>query len=123
LEDERRFKIDLPAKGPVRIVWQIIFIFIPVLNLWAFYRIKKLRKFFLIIWIPEIVITLVIIAPIILASVEQSLNENMLYDQFFMETIILYIIETGFTILCIYLVYKWSKEWNRQFLGSSMASP
>lgn len=113
----------MPAKGPVRIVWQIIFIFIPVLNLWAFYRIKKLRKFFLIIWIPEIVITLVIIAPIILASVEQNLNENMLYDQFFMETIILYIIETGFTILCIYLVYKWSKEWNKQFLGSSMASP
>jgi len=105
----------LPAKGPVKIVWQIIFIFIPVLNLWAFYRIKKLRKFILIIWIPEVVITMVIIAPIILASVEQSLTGSpMLYDQFVLETILLYFVETGFTILSIYLVYKWSKQWNRQ---------
>jgi len=106
----------LPAKGPVKIVWQIIFIFIPVLDLWAFYRIKKLRKFILIVWIPEIVITMVIITPMILASVEQSLTGSpMLDDQFLMEIILLYIIETGFTILSIYLVYKWSKEWNRQF--------
>ena len=105
----------MPAKGPVKIVWQIIFIFIPVLNLWAFYRIKKLRKFILIIWIPEVVITMVIIAPIILASVEQSLTGSpMLYDQFVLETILLYFVETGFTILSIYLVYKWSKQWNRQ---------
>ena len=114
----------MPSKGPVKIVWQIIFIFIPVVDLWAFYRIKKLRKFVLMVWIPEIVITMVIITPIILAEVEQTLNGNpMLGDQFIMETIILYIVETGFTILSIYLIYKWSKEWNKQFPSSGSVNP
>jgi len=36
----------MPAKGSVSILWQIIFVvFIPFLDLWAFYRIKKLRKY------------------------------------------------------------------------------
>ena len=114
----------MPAKGPVKIVWQIIFIFIPILDLWAFYRIKKLRKFVLMVWIPEIVITMVIITPIVIADVEQTLNGNpMLGDEFFIETIILYIVETGFTILSIYLIYKWSKEWNKQFPDTSKVSP
>lgn len=120
---DRRFQIDLPAKGSVKIVWQIIFIFIPVLNLWAFYRIKKLRKFFLFVWIPEMIITLIIITPMVLANVEQSLNRNPMLDgEFLMETVLLYIVETGFAILSIYLIYKWSKEWNKQFLGSSNVS-
>lgn len=68
------------------------------------------------VWLPELVITIVIIAPIVAANLEQGLNENpMLDDSFFMETVFLYLIETGFTILAIYLVYKWSKEWNKKF--------
>ena len=114
----------MPSKGPVKIVWQIIFIFVPVVDLWAFYRIKKFRKFVLMVWIPEIVITMVVITPIILAEVEQTLNGNpMLGDQFIMETIVLYIVETGFTILSIYLIYKWSKEWNKQFPSSGNINP
>ena len=114
----------MPSKGPVKIVWQIIFIFIPVLDLWAFYRIKKLRKFALMVWIPEIVITIAIITPIVMANVEQTLNGNhMVGDEFIVETILLYIVETGFTILSIYLIYKWSKEWNKQFPDTSKVSP
>ena len=76
------------------------------------------------VWIPEIVITMVIITPIILADVEQTLNgECMLDNKSFIDTIVLYIVETGFTILSIYLKYKWSKEWNKQFPNSSKVNP
>ena len=76
------------------------------------------------VWIPEIVITMVIITPIILADVEQTLNgESMLDNKSFIDTIVLYIVETGFTILSIYLIYKWSKEWNKQFPNSSKVNP
>ncbi len=106
----------MPAKEPVKIVWQIIFIFIPILNLWAFYRIKKFRKFLLMIWIPEGVITLLIIAPTIMDNVQQIMEGNPApNDEFTITTLVLYIVETGFTILSIYLIYKWSKEWNKQF--------
>ena len=76
------------------------------------------------VWIPEIVITMLIITPIILVDVEQTLNGNpMVGDEFIVETIVLYIVETGFTILSIYLIYKWSKEWNKQFPDTSKVSP
>jgi hypothetical protein len=34
----------LPANHKVSVGWQIVFTFIIVLNFWAFYRIRKLRK-------------------------------------------------------------------------------
>jgi quinol-cytochrome oxidoreductase complex cytochrome b subunit len=47
----------MPAKRPVSILWQIIFVvFIPILDLWAFYRIKKLRKYLLYVYLPQIII-------------------------------------------------------------------
>ena len=114
----------MPAKGPVKIVWQIIFIFIPVLDLWAFYRIKKLRRFALMVWIPETIITMIIIIPIVAGDVDQILNGNPMQDnESILTTILLYVVETGFAILSIYLIYKWSKEWNRQFTNTSNANP
>jgi hypothetical protein len=109
----------MPAKGPVRIVWQIVFIFIPFVNLWAFYRIKKLRKFLLMVFIPEGVISLAIILPLVVENVQQALEGNpMTSNESIAATIVLYIVEIGFTILAIYLIYKWSKEWNTQFSGT-----
>lgn len=106
----------MPAKGPVKIVWQIVFTLIPVLNIWAFYRIKKLRKYILIVLIPVTIISMVIIAPQVLSEVEKIQEGNLMSgDQSIMTSVIQYIVDVGFTILSIYLIYKWSKEWNKQF--------
>ena len=125
----------MPSKGPVKIVWQIIFIFIPIVDLWAFYRIKKLRKFLLMVWIPETVITTVIVifiyGLIVAAAVfggpnilnDQTPSGKAVNDELTKNSIILYIVETGFTILSIYLIYKWSKEWNKQFPSSGNVNP
>ena len=106
----------MPAKGPVKIVWQIVFTLIPVLNIWAFYRIKKLRKYILIILIPVTVISMIVIAPQVISEMENIQEGNLMNDdQSILTSIIQYIVDVGFTILSIYLIYKWSKEWNKQF--------
>ena len=106
----------MPAKGPVKIVWQVVFTLIPVLNIWAFYRIKKLRKYILIILIPVTVISMIVIAPQVISEMENIQEGNLMNDdQSILTSIIQYIVDVGFTILSIYLIYKWSKEWNKQF--------
>ena len=114
----------MPAKGPVKIIWQIVFTFIPILDLWAFYRIKKLRRFFLYVVIPSIVIMMVFVAAI-LANTDFSKLDDPTFDPFMTDepamlamNIASPIIEIGFQILSIYLVYTWSQKWNRQFQTS-----
>lgn len=60
--------MKIPTKVSVR--WQCIFAFIPILNLWAAYRIRKLRRFlllYLILTAVNIVISLFVPFPYSLA--------------------------------------------------------
>jgi hypothetical protein len=50
----------VPATRQVDIGWQIIFTFVPILNLWAFYRIRKLQNNVMFIIIPQIAIMAII---------------------------------------------------------------
>lgn len=112
----------MPAKGPVRIIWQIIFTFIPIVDLWAFYRIKKLRRLFLYVIIPELAIGIVFLA-LILGNTDFSNLDDPAFDPLKANdgttmlaiNIVSPIIEVGFQILSIYLIYCWSKEWNQKF--------
>ena len=52
----------MPAKGKVSILWQILFVvFVSILDLWAFYRIQKLRKYLLLVYVPQIAVAIVIV--------------------------------------------------------------
>lgn len=115
----------MPANGPVKIIWQIIFTFIPILDLWAFYRIKKLRRYFLFVVIPASVILIIIIAVDVVTNLDSPMFDDPNYDPFMNDnpaflaiSIASPIIEIGFHILTIYLVYVWSKQWNNQFQSS-----
>ena len=45
----------MPAKNKVNIMWQIVFVlFIPIADIWAFYRIKKLQKSIIYLVLPSI---------------------------------------------------------------------
>jgi len=46
----------MPANHKVSVAWQIVFTFITGLNFWAFYRIRKLRKYLLYVILPSIVV-------------------------------------------------------------------
>ena len=108
----------MPAKGPVSILWQIIFTFIPILDLYAFYRIKKLRKYFLFVIIPLFAITLGITFSFVLAELQSSdfsfEDESMSNENEEFLALIFIPVEIGFQILTIYFVYTWSKRWNEQ---------
>lgn len=47
----------MPANHKVSVGWQIVFTFVTVLNFWAFYRIRKLRKYLLYVIVPELILT------------------------------------------------------------------
>lgn len=106
------------TKGPVSILWQIIFIFIPILDLYAFYRIKKLRKYFLFVIIPLLVITFGMTG--VLVSEELENQDFSFEDESFTDdndeflSLVFIPIEIGFQMLTIYFVYTWSKRWNEQ---------
>ncbi|HEX2556733.1 MAG TPA: hypothetical protein VHK86_00290, partial [Nitrososphaera sp.] len=52
----------MPANHKVSVAWQIVFTFIPILNLWAFYRIRKLRKYLLFVVVPSIIVSILLLA-------------------------------------------------------------
>ena len=109
----------MPAKGPVSILWQIIFVvFVPIADIWAFYRIKKLRKAILYYYGPVLVLMIVggaLMFNMVFEDPEafQEMSEGL------EESIAFSIISTvggiGLQIFGIYLIYKWSEEWNKQF--------
>ena len=85
---------------PVNIKLQIIFVFIPFLNLYAFYKIQKLR------------LALCFIIPISVVSRILGSFPNNTYES----AIILTILFSGLSIgLSIWFVLKWSKQWNEKF--------
>ncbi len=112
----------MPATKPVSILWQIIFVvFIPILDLWAFYRIKKLRKYLLYVYIPQIIIG-GIFAGFIFSMVfeENSLDRLESFSDDLQENDLILVVSNiilglGFTIFSIYLIATWSEKWNKQF--------
>ena len=90
----------MPVKQePVIIKWQIIFTFIPFLNLYAFYKIQKLRLF-LCFFIP------IAVASRIIGAAPSTYEEAIIHTILF----------SGLSIgLSIWFVLKWSKQWNEKF--------
>ena len=112
----------MPAKGKVSILWQIIFVvFVPIMDLWAFYRIQRLKKYLLYVYVPQIAVAIVIAVFVVNMAFEENglekinkfsddLNENEI-----MLAVASTVMDLGFTILSIYLIVTWSEKWNKQF--------
>ncbi|MCH9657641.1 hypothetical protein K0U27_02915 [archaeon] len=111
---------------PVSILWQIFFaVFVPIADIWAFYRIKKLRKAILYIALPSLAFVLAFIIPITSMAIdangdpekmEQISDELTSGIGFGIMSIVIPIGSTGILIWTIYLVATWSEQWNKQFV-------
>ncbi len=115
----------MPAKGPVSVLWQIIFVvFIPFLDLWAFYRIKKLKKYLLYVFVPQLVIGIIITGFILSVAFEENSFDKLenFSDDLDENELVLNILGIsmglGFIIFSIYLIATWSERWNKQFTDS-----
>ncbi|MGI0049223.1 MAG: hypothetical protein ACREAW_06750 [Nitrososphaera sp.] len=124
----------MPATKKVSVAWQVVFTFLPIVNFWAFYRIKKLQKYLLYVIVPSIAVTIVLVAYIFSVSgvwVErpgngvpalssESEDTNVLqrpeiWGSSLSISIISNVIGFGFQGLAIYLVIIWSRKYNQQF--------
>jgi len=93
----------------VTVAWQVVFMFIPFVGLWAFYRIQKLRLCLLIIIGIDIIATIILV---ITFGFTGSLTELPDVSSYYMSSIV---VSIAIQLLAIYLVVKWSRNWNRKF--------
>ena len=107
-----------PTK-PVNLNWQTLFVLLDIFTIptiiYAFLRIQKFRRYLLIVFLPEMVIaiTLVIVNPVDMEC--ESEWFWIIYDtcRSFEFQVLDYAIYGGFVVFAIYLVRKWSMEWNK----------
>ena len=125
----------MPAKGKVSIGWQIVFTIISPVNLWAFYLIKKLRKYVWYILIPSALLVfalslvgyyeMILIDPsggqlgsdaiIPLPPYTTPMKPHVEEFHIIPYNMISIGVSIGLTIFSVYLVVKWSRQWNEQF--------
>ena len=123
----------MPSEKTVNVKWQIVFSLISPLNLWAFYRIKKLRKYLALVWIPSVIITICLsLVGYYEMTLIDPLGGQMVADmpplppymtlikpQVVKFDLIPYnaigiIMSVGFALFSVYLIVKWSRKWNEE---------
>ena len=96
------------SRNRVGINWQTLLIFIPCLNIWASWRIQRLRRsllFFIPVFIAETIFFRLIIA--YSESIENVLTQYLLA----LVTFGFFIIGANFII---HYFRKWSRKWNEE---------
>ena len=103
----------MAEKKPVSVNWQSLFIIIPIVDLWAAYRVKKFRIYFFVFWVGFGILDAVVAYAMLgdrWGSDEGwfvSSDPTLSYVQ-----IAMWIAEVG---LAVYFIRKWSKRWNESF--------
>lgn len=95
-------------KEPVSVNWQSVFMLIPFVDLWAAYRIEKLRLFLLYFLVIAVAIYFVIGFVMFQERIFEDESEN-LDIKFF--GIALEVVIVGVSIV---VIRKWSREWNEK---------
>ena len=123
----------MPSDSKVSIKWQIVFSLIYPLNIWAFYRIKKLQRYLLYVFIPIMIISLFLVffwyyEFFVIDGFRDQMNPpptlpphmTPIEPRVGKFSFILYFATSiassiGFSIFSVYLIIKWSKQWNEKF--------
>ncbi|EIJ66323.1 hypothetical protein BD31_I1506 [Candidatus Nitrosopumilus salaria BD31] len=110
----------MAKKEPVSVLWQSIFMIIPIFDLYASYRVEKLRKYllFIIIYYSITAVILLLLFPID----DKSLNSesSLLGNDFDDDGKIGWGVELIAIGISIILIRKWSRQWNEQFSENKM---
>lgn len=101
-------------KEPVNVNWQTLFVFIPILDLWAAYRVQKLRMF-LLIFLVGFGGASILIEIAFLENIDGmlELSPNYVIPDYVVAGIYISITVVNFVVAVI-LIRKWSKEWNNK---------
>lgn len=128
----------MPANNKVSVAWQIVFTFLPIVNFWAFYRIRKLRRYLLYVILPSIVVSSIYLSysglwlPLPLESISPGHSTALMngtemvpafYDEVMYASLLNNSIGLGLQGLAVYLVIIWSRHHNRRADASKGQSP
>ncbi len=117
----------MPAKGPVNLTWQTIFCFIPIMDIVASYRVKRMRWYLLIFIGYGALSTAIqsIINPFDETAVynEKVYSETMGFDWDYallgsnpeLSIATMIICNAIAYVIAVYLIRRWSKKWNQNF--------
>ena len=122
--------LSMPANGPVSLTRQTIFCFIPVMDMYAAYHVKKLRWYLLIIiglGIAMIAVSEAVMPSSLTDEPMNAFNDDGEIDWFKVmfgsdpqTAIALMLVEMAITfVVAIYFIRKWSKKWNESFSNSN----
>ena len=104
---------------PVSLLRQTIYCLIPILDMYAAYRVKRLRRYLiimiLVVGVPVSVIASVLFPPD--ANLTEGVYRVMTYyygvdDGRFIFSIVVQIVTV---LIAIYLIRRWSRQWNKKF--------
>ena len=109
------------SKKPVSIRDQIASTLIPGVDIWAFYRIKKLQKSTLYITTPVLIAT--VVSFMMTFSAHDDFQNGLLDFEEYVQlqlfvTLGIVVFVVSIMALTNHLMRKWTKEWNHQFLES-----
>ncbi len=111
--------VPMPANHKVSVGWQIVFTFISPLNLWAFYRIRKLRKYLLYVVAPSVAVSVALALYLIDSTDTTTLNQANQWFPYSEEqlpfVVLGYAASSALQGFAVYLVIIWSRQHNRQF--------
>src|SRR5687767_12381883 len=110
----------MPADHKVSVGWQVFFTFVTVLNFWAFYRIRKLRKYLLYVFVPSIVATIIVTRTFYNIGITSTRIGSTIGTIDFVGSnwwayVFLSLFGVALQVWAVYLVIKWSREHNRKF--------
>lgn len=117
----------MPADHKVSVAWQIVALFIPIANFWAFYRIRKFRKYLAYAYLPSLAVSVAFLVyynstlPIYTRYGDDGLafgRQPSPYDFVLFDPALFItsaIINWGLQGFAIYLAIIWSRQHNRKF--------
>jgi hypothetical protein len=115
----------MPATGRVSLIRQTIYCFIPVMDLYAAYHIKKLRWYLLIMLAVGLAMGIVssVINPMDEIDEARMITDNGEIDWNYVflgdnpeAAVASFMITQGVSIsIAVFLIRRWSKKWNMQF--------
>jgi len=113
----------LIKQEPVDLKLQTILSIIPYVQLYSFYRIQKLRRYFLIIigtvFVGTSLIIAIIIVMMVLYGPEAGASTFRNSMEFLESTPMMAVGIIVGSLMNIYFVRKWSNKWNKQFYDNA----
>jgi hypothetical protein len=104
------------------VAWQIVARFVPIASIWAFYRIKKLQRYLLYVFVPSFFATAWVVgfalAPLLALTTASVVYYQVALGYFLFNSpayLAVYLIVFGLHTFSIYLIIIWSRQHNRTF--------